>query len=528
MTTTRSPWILSPYWDISLFIASPLLVIAVFTPLRLLTGSQNLSLLLLAFFTFGHHLPGFLRSYGDRELFERYRWRFLLAPPLVFGATFLFDFHGLHGLLLLVFLWDIWHVTMQNYGFLRLYDARLGLGEANMAWLDRAVSISWYVTFVLASPHYLHDLLYRLFSSGVPIFPGAVPRAALFACSAISVALSAWYVIHTIRRPRNWYKLATLGCFLFATWYLYVYLDDFVAGFAIWSAYHCLQYFGIVWAWNQKRPQMAPWARVWFRPRVAWLFGYLALIFLYGAINYGAKAVEGAAASRYLLSFIIASGTLHYYYDAFIWKLRPPGRQPGWRSAGIAQAAVFASGLAVFAWLESAGAAPEAGIRQALVRLSPHAAISHLNWGEQLRAGGRWEEAAQEYAAAYERDASLTLARERAGLLYSRIAVDALRGGDREKARRLFARVAAASPLDAGARVNLANVLMMDGRATEAEREFRLALGADPNHAMAHGNLGVLLVRSGRRAEAEEHLRFALRHGDEAVRRVARQIMAVH
>ena len=273
---------------------------------------------------------------------------------------------------------------------------------------------------------------------------------------------------------------------------------------------------------------MAPLASVWFRPRVAWVFGYLALIFLYGAINYGARAVQDAAASRYLLSFIIASGTLHYYYDAFIWKLRPPGRQPGWRSAGIAQAAVFASGLAVFAWLESAGAAPEADIRQALVRLSPHAAISHLNWGEQLRAGGRWEEAAQEYAAAYERDASLTLARERAGLLYSRIAVDALRGGDREKARRLFARVAAASPLDAGARVNLANVLMMDGRATEAEREFRLALGADPNHAMAHGNLGVLLVRSGRRAEAEEHLRFALRHGDEAVRRVARQIMAVH
>ena len=39
-----------------------------------------------AFASIGHHLPGFLRAYGDRELFRRFRWRFLLAPPLMLGG----------------------------------------------------------------------------------------------------------------------------------------------------------------------------------------------------------------------------------------------------------------------------------------------------------------------------------------------------------------------------------------------------------------------------------------------------------
>ena len=67
-----------------------------------------------------------MRAYGDRELFARYRWRFLLAPPLILAATLWFSARDLHGLLLLVFTWDIWHVLMQHYGFMRIYDAKQG------------------------------------------------------------------------------------------------------------------------------------------------------------------------------------------------------------------------------------------------------------------------------------------------------------------------------------------------------------------------------------------------------------------
>src|SRR5262245_21579293 len=102
-TSSGSGWILSPFWDSALFIGAPLICIAAFVPLRSFWGSENLSLFLLAFFTFGHHLPGFIRAYGDRELFARYRWRFLLAPPIVLATTLWFNASELHGLLFLVF-----------------------------------------------------------------------------------------------------------------------------------------------------------------------------------------------------------------------------------------------------------------------------------------------------------------------------------------------------------------------------------------------------------------------------------------
>src|SRR5262245_32347396 len=121
-----SPWIVSPFWDSILFIGAPLVAIAGLMPLRGFWPSEKISLVLLTFFTFGHHLPGFIRAYGDRELFARFKLRFLLAPPLIFAATYWFTAIDLHGLLLVVFTWDIWHVLMQHYGFMRIYDAKQG------------------------------------------------------------------------------------------------------------------------------------------------------------------------------------------------------------------------------------------------------------------------------------------------------------------------------------------------------------------------------------------------------------------
>jgi Flp pilus assembly protein TadD len=573
----RSPWILSPVWDLALFIASPLLVIAAFVPLRAWVRSEQLSLWLLAFFTFGHHLPGFLRAYGDRELFARYRWRFLLAPPLVLAATVWTDQRNLHGLLLLVFAWDIWHVLMQQYGFLRIYDAKAGITDRITARLDWAIAICWYVTLIVVSPHYRHDLMYRVFSSGVPLFsPSALAVLETALLGASGMAATA-YAVHVFRqkgrRPLNWRKHAALATFLFATWYLYVALDDFVAGFAIWSAFHCLQYFGIVWAYNRNRRDrpgaLAGWARSLFSPTAARVLCYAALIAGYGAINYAGRLAEGAAVSRWILCFVITSGALHYYYDAFIWKIREPETARTLqlpvvgqvlRSPGLAQATVFGVALVGLSVLEARRPNPDAEVRQALTRFSPDAPVSHLNWGNQLHAAGRLEEAGAAYARAaamdarsararfqlgltladlgrnpeaaeafqqaLDRDPALLEARNNAATMWKRSAIAAVEAGDRTQALDFFGRAARLNPGDADTRVNLGNLLLMTGRFEQAEREFRAALASSPEHAMAHNNLGLLLTRIGRAGEARPHLEFALAHGDDVVRRSARQALS--
>jgi hypothetical protein len=39
----------------------------------------------------GHHLPGMIRAYGDRALFERFKWRFILAPLFLLAVCVAFS-----------------------------------------------------------------------------------------------------------------------------------------------------------------------------------------------------------------------------------------------------------------------------------------------------------------------------------------------------------------------------------------------------------------------------------------------------
>ena len=241
-----------------MFIASPLVAIGVLIPIARYFPSADFGAFLLSFFTFGHHLPGFLRAYGDRDLFARHRLRFLVAPPVVFLAALWFTWRDLHGLLFVVFTWDIWHVLMQQYGFLRIYDAKEGRVDKLGAWADRAVALSWYFTFIVLSPHYSHNLFLRGYSAGLPALSAGTVGTIRTVLVALSCAISVGYVGLQVRFWKaggrgGGKRLAALACFLVATWYLYVVYSDFVVGFAVWSAFHCVQYYGIVWAFNRNR-----------------------------------------------------------------------------------------------------------------------------------------------------------------------------------------------------------------------------------------------------------------------------------
>src|SRR5262249_13657151 len=139
----------------------------------------------------------------------------------------------------------------------------------------------------------------------------AIVRYALLGASA---TIGVVYVVYNARRP-NWRKLALLAIFAVATWYLYIALDDFQVGFAVWSAFHCIQYYGIVWAFSRNRAGLVRWL---FQPRPSLVMLYLGLIFAYGGINYAAQTQAAGTAQQLLMAFVVTSGTLHYYYDGFI------------------------------------------------------------------------------------------------------------------------------------------------------------------------------------------------------------------
>src|SRR3981081_1248239 len=76
----RNLWILSSWRDLILYVGTPLLLVPLFAVAQVRWSAQDIYLFVAAFGATGHHLPGMIRAYGDRSLFELIRWRCILAP----------------------------------------------------------------------------------------------------------------------------------------------------------------------------------------------------------------------------------------------------------------------------------------------------------------------------------------------------------------------------------------------------------------------------------------------------------------
>jgi hypothetical protein len=167
-------WIVNSRVDALLILLTPLLA----TPAVLILYSswvgmtaETIALIVTAFFATGHHLPGMMRAYGDRELFERFRWRFLLAPPLVFLAYFpLYTYHY-EFYRLIILTWATWHGLMQVYGFARIYDAKQGSVSPATAYWDWLVCLCGFITPQLFRPEHVSKILGYWSATGGPSIP---------------------------------------------------------------------------------------------------------------------------------------------------------------------------------------------------------------------------------------------------------------------------------------------------------------------------------------------------------------------
>ena len=332
-------WIVGFWVDPLLILLTPLLATpAVFMLYSSWVGlkAETISLIVTAFFATGHHLPGLIRAYGDRDLFERFRWRFLLAPPLVFLAYFpLFSYHhDLYRLIILV--WATWHGLMQLYGFVRIYDAKVGSvapATANWDWL---VCVCGFVTPQLFRPERLSSFLSHWYSVGGPSISPSALEAARWTCLAISAAVgvgfAANYLVQSFRGSRsNPLKLLMLASGIGMWWYATICVENLLVGVALFEICHDVQYLAIVWLYNCRRvssdPQLSGFMRYVFRRGMVLL--YLGLITAYGALAFAGPLVLDGTVSQIFYGVLFTSTILHYYYDGFIWKVRETTNQAG-------------------------------------------------------------------------------------------------------------------------------------------------------------------------------------------------------
>lgn len=329
--TPRPFWIINSRIDLALIVLTPLVVIPVVLGLHLRGGvkAETIALIVTAFFAVGHHLPGLIRAYGDTELFQRFRWRFLLAPPILFSFYLLLNSSHKDFLLLVILIWATWHGLMQLYGFVRIYDAKVGSVARTTAFWDWMICLCGFFTVEIYSADRMAFTLNYWYSIGGPLIPPSGIHAFRWFCLILTSVSAIGFVTNLLIqwkygvRP-NPIKLLLLSTGIGTWWFAIGYLDNILLGAALFDIFHDVQYLAIVWMFNCRRvstdPRIRGFMRVLFRRGMVLL--YLGLIVAYGSIGLIPSLVNDGTILSIVNALLGTSTILHYYYDGFIWKVR--------------------------------------------------------------------------------------------------------------------------------------------------------------------------------------------------------------
>lgn len=491
-----SRWILDWWRDLLLFVATPLLIVPLFLAVQAKWSAEEIYLFVASFGALGHHLPGMMRAYGDKALLSRFRARFVAAPLFLGTVCILFTQWEMSGVLLISYLWGVWHAQMQTYGFLRIYDAKVVSFAPWMSRLDYAMCLAWFGAAVVLSPSRVGKILALFYNCGGPILPGTAVSAlaslwtwATGAVTLVFIAYLSW-AWRRNRRP-SWVKLTLMVTSFGFWWYSNVTVSNLLLGIALFEVFHDFQYLSIVWVFNRNRVRkgegVSSFTRFLFRKSGVLVGMYVGLVFAYGSLFFVARGLSSESLKAGLTGLLAASGLLHFYYDGFIWKVRERatreslglagGKSESGSSRSLPQGLSHGLKWAVFVvplvWLgatEVRGRAPEIERARAVVAAVPEDAQGHYNLGVALDEQGRTAEAIAQF---------------------------------REAVR--------IQPSDAKTHNNLGAALARQGNVREAMSHYSEALRLNPNDAKAHNNLGGALAGEGNLDAAIEHFREALR-----------------
>ena len=503
--STRNPWILSAGLDGVFIVGAPLVILPVLFLLSEWLSPAAVAAFVLVTLSTAHHLPGFLRVYGDPVLFERYRMRFVVMPPLVWLCVFWLAWNRLATVLLVSLVWAIWHGLMQVYGVMRIYAVKAGERSSTTPKLDRSMCLVGFAA-VLLSGGLVKDRVVAA-AEGTGLFGASVLLGdAAFEIVAVGFGvLAVAYVIHHAHRfvkgrPVSVLKLVTLGISLAYVYFCWAVAGrNLILGLAAFEAFHDIQYMAVAWAYNRRLVEHGDGNRllnVLFRPGMLLAIFYVFLITAYGGIAFTTGELSQSALADHVLvtalaAFVATSGLLHFYFDGFIWKVRQPKTQRDLgietQASGVSQTqtgfpeftrrrellqlGLVLAPLLLLGVLAQQRDAVEIPVRSILVRLLPGNAELHLQLGAAQQRRGRNAEAAAAYRRAVEADPELALARHGLGSMYAQ-----------------------------------------QGRVAEAMQELRMALALEPTRLASAVVLGNLLIEAGELDEAEQVLRGALGH----------------
>jgi Flp pilus assembly protein TadD len=505
---SRSRWIFDAPRDLSLFVATPVLILPLAFLIRAAGSDELFVLLVAAFGQVGHNLPGLIRAYGDRDLFRRFRGRFIAAPLLLGAACVFAAFQNLNVLVLTSVSWAIWHALMQTYGFVRIYASRGEKGESSSldSWLDFAMCVLWFGGAILLSDRPLLLMLSRWYSSGGFLIPGplleslqSVWRVALVGVSVAWLGRALFAFSQKRGEPVRVCLMLTSIAFY---WNAYAWTSNLLVGAAMFEIFHDVQYLSIVWMFNRRRVEqqagVSRFVGFLFRRSGALVGFYIGLCFAFGSLKFFETAATGVT-QNVLIAFLATSGLLHFYYDGFIWKIREASTR---KTLDLGESPVSAIKKS-----------PALGVPAAVHALKWVAFLLPVLWLANTEFRTRPDGA--------ETWLRLTQSMPDCRTAHVEAARRLAEKGDGAKACLLLHRAVMLAPGDVDVRLQLARLLHRNGRPGNALSQCQHVLSGEPSNSEARLLASRLLAEFGQLGDAEIQLRRLLEFDSDCVEAIS-------
>jgi hypothetical protein len=338
----KNPWLVGPAFDVLVYSGIIFYSAALVLLLKRWVEPFRLFLYFNVGFTLVHFGPTWARAYLDKTVFRQHRLRIIVFPVLFFAFAFLVRGQPV-ALAFVVFFWDRFHALMQNYGFLRLYEAKArpappispGL-ELGLLFASAAAILSFNVGLLTQPVVLLYQVGWALpvSAKGILAF-----RAAALACVAV---LGALYVRACVSaaRTRGWTALLPK----------LIYWAGLLGGHALMNVtsnvfllsahekiYHSVQYVALSWFYNHHRSARASRGeltrpfRALFSTSRPWAYlGALALWGGFAAVleqTYFRPDAPHVVGTAVFSTLFVGIALTHYYFDSFLWRVRDPAVQ---------------------------------------------------------------------------------------------------------------------------------------------------------------------------------------------------------
>jgi hypothetical protein len=342
----KSGFIIGPVCDSVLIIGAPILAVLIVIPLFGLPKSEvfaypiygvvrDLRQVFISSFIAAHLVLVYFRSHANINIFRTHPFSFTVVPAALLVATVLSPWvMGIAGVVAIW--WDVYHSSMQTFGFGRIYDAKQGNNSVVGRNLDYWMNLVLYAGPVLAGAHFMdhveqsrrqllfleanHSLIGDLLLEKTPDFLQRHQGLLTVAILSIGLPFAVYYLYSYYRLYKQGYFVSWQKVALFlitGTVSIYVWgFHSFLDAFFVMNFFHALQYFTIVWfAEQQNLTRVFRLDHFSFGKGLALLWIVL-FCFLYGFwAGYHVTGVWGAGLA-------VTTVIMHFWYDGFIWSVR--------------------------------------------------------------------------------------------------------------------------------------------------------------------------------------------------------------